>query len=53
MYANVTIAATIPNVLTLPNEAVLSDEGGRPFCFIVENGKAIEPIFEWACAPTV
>jgi HlyD family secretion protein len=40
-YANVTIAAQLPNVLTLPNEAVLSDEGGRPFCFIVENGKAI------------
>jgi multidrug efflux pump subunit AcrA (membrane-fusion protein) len=41
MYANVTIEAKIPNALTLPKEAVLSDEGGRQFCFIVENGKAV------------
>ena len=41
MYANVTIEAKVPNALTLPKEAVLSDEGGRQFCYIVENGKAI------------
>ncbi len=42
MYANVTIEADLSNVLTLPNEAVLSDEGGRQFCFVVDNGKAIK-----------
>ncbi len=41
MYANVTITAEIPSVWTLPNEAILSDEGGKFFCFCVENGKAV------------
>lgn len=39
MYANVTIMADLPNVLTLPVDAVQID-GDQNFVYIVENGKA-------------
>ena len=41
LYANVTITSSVPNVWTLPNDALISDEGGKLFCFCVENGKAV------------
>jgi HlyD family secretion protein len=41
MYVNVTINASLPHVLTVPNEALISDEGDKMCCFIVEDGKAV------------
>jgi RND family efflux transporter MFP subunit len=41
-YANVTIFAKLPNVWTLPSEAILNDilqSGDRSYCFVVEGGK--------------
>jgi HlyD family secretion protein len=43
MYANVTILTKVPNVLTLPPAAILSDilaNKDQSYCFIVEDGKA-------------
>ena len=43
MYAHVTILATVNDAWTLPPEAVMTDilnNGGRPYCFVIENGKA-------------
>jgi HlyD family secretion protein len=40
MYANVTIRANVPDVLTLPAAALL-DEGDKMYCFVVEDGKAV------------
>jgi hypothetical protein len=39
MYGNISIAAIIPNTLTLPAEAILTD-GNRHYCFVLEDGKA-------------
>jgi RND family efflux transporter MFP subunit len=41
MYANVTIEAQIKNAWTLPNDALISDEGDKKCCYCVENGKAV------------
>jgi multidrug resistance efflux pump len=43
MYAPVTILATVNDAWTLPPAAILTDilnNGGRPYCFVVEDGKA-------------
>jgi HlyD family secretion protein len=40
MYVNITIVAEHKNVWALPAKAVLS-EGERPFCYRVENGRAV------------
>lgn len=44
MYVYAAITAEVPNALTLPSSAVLTEgdvnQGYRTFCFIVENGKA-------------
>ena len=42
MYANVKILAKLPNVWTLPAEAILSDilaDGDRNYCYVVDDGK--------------
>jgi HlyD family secretion protein len=39
MYANTTIRVELPNVLTLPTEAILTD-GAKSYAFRVVNGKA-------------
>lgn len=42
-YANVTIFTKLPNVWSLPSEAILNDileDGDRSYCFLVEDGKA-------------
>jgi len=41
MYANVTIEAKIKDAWTLPNDALISDEGDKKCCYCVENGKAV------------
>jgi HlyD family secretion protein len=38
-YVNVSIIADLPNVMTLPVDAILID-GTQYYCFVVENGKA-------------
>jgi HlyD family secretion protein len=40
MFANVTIAVSLPNVLTLPNSAIVRD-GDQAYCYRVEDGKAL------------
>jgi multidrug efflux pump subunit AcrA (membrane-fusion protein) len=39
LYVNVSIGADIPNVLTLPVEAILTD-GDKNYCFVFEDGIA-------------
>jgi RND family efflux transporter MFP subunit len=39
MYANVKIAADVPNVMTAPAEAILTD-GNQRYCFLMQDGKA-------------
>jgi RND family efflux transporter MFP subunit len=49
MYANVTIFTKVPNALTLPPAAILSDilaNKDRSYCLIVENGKARKTLVE-------
>jgi HlyD family secretion protein len=39
LYVNVSIVANLPNVLTLPVDAILTD-GDKNYCFVVEDGVA-------------
>lgn len=39
MYGNISITADVPNALTLPSEAILTD-GNKNYCFMIEDGKA-------------
>lgn len=49
MYANVTILTRVPNALTLPPAAILSDilaNKDRSYCMLVEDGKARKTLIE-------
>jgi RND family efflux transporter MFP subunit len=49
MYAKVNIITKVPNALTLPPAAILSDilaNKDQSYCFIVENGKAKKTLVE-------
>jgi RND family efflux transporter MFP subunit len=40
MYGSVTMTITLPDVLTLPSAALMTD-GDKTYCFVVEDGKAV------------
>ncbi len=45
MYADVVITTRIPNTLSLPSAAVLTD-GNHDYCFEVKDGKAVRTIIQ-------